>query len=79
VAEGRNRIYEREAPPGQLANSLLAHAEVDTLVSLDPERRYEDHVLYTALEPRRRRAGRGPHAPGVLGGAVRGLLPIPRA
>jgi len=51
VAEGRNRIYEREAPPGQLANSLLAHAEVNALVSLDPERRYEDHVLYTALEP----------------------------
>jgi len=51
VAEGRNRIYEREAPPGQLANSLLAHAEVNALVALDPERRYEDHVLYTALEP----------------------------
>lgn len=51
VAEGRNRIYEREAPPRQLANSLLAHAEVNALVALDPERRYEDHVLYTALEP----------------------------
>jgi tRNA(Arg) A34 adenosine deaminase TadA len=32
-------------------NSLLAHAEVNALVALDPERRYEDHVLYTALEP----------------------------
>jgi tRNA(adenine34) deaminase len=51
VAEGRNRVYEREAPPGQVANSLLAHAEVNALVALDPERRYEDHVLYTALEP----------------------------
>src|SRR6201999_3192788 len=44
VAEGRNRVYERTGPPGQLANSLLAHAEVNALVALDPERRYEDHV-----------------------------------
>jgi tRNA(Arg) A34 adenosine deaminase TadA len=51
VAEGRNRIYERDAPPGQIAGSLLAHAEVNALVGLDPERRYEDHTLYTALEP----------------------------
>jgi tRNA(adenine34) deaminase len=51
VAEGRNRIYERDAPPGQIAGSLLAHAEVNALVALDPERRYEDHTLYTALEP----------------------------
>lgn len=51
VAEGRNRVYERVGPPGQLANSLLAHAEVNALVALDPEQRYEDHVLYTALEP----------------------------
>jgi tRNA(Arg) A34 adenosine deaminase TadA len=51
VAEGRNRVYEKTAPPGQIANSLLAHAEVNALVGLDPERRYEDHTLYTALEP----------------------------
>jgi tRNA(adenine34) deaminase len=51
VAEGRNRIYEPTAPDGQIANSLLAHAEVNALVGLDPERRYEDHTLYTALEP----------------------------
>jgi tRNA(adenine34) deaminase len=51
VAEGRNRVYERAAPAPQIANSLLAHAEVNALVALDPERRYEDHVLYTALEP----------------------------
>jgi tRNA(adenine34) deaminase len=51
VAEGRNRIYERSAPGRQLAHSLLAHAEVNALVGLDPERRYEDHVLYTSLEP----------------------------
>jgi tRNA(Arg) A34 adenosine deaminase TadA len=51
VAEGRNRVYERTAPTGQIANSLLAHAEINALVGLDPERRYEDHTLYTALEP----------------------------
>jgi tRNA(adenine34) deaminase len=51
VAEGRNRVYEKTAPAGQIANSLLAHAEVNALVGLDPERRYEDHTLYTALEP----------------------------
>jgi tRNA(adenine34) deaminase len=51
VANGRNPIYERRAPPGQIANSLLAHAEVNALVGLDPERRYEDHALYTALGP----------------------------
>jgi tRNA(Arg) A34 adenosine deaminase TadA len=51
VARGRNRIYEQSAPPNELANSLLAHAEVNALVGLDPARRYEDHLLYTALEP----------------------------
>jgi tRNA(Arg) A34 adenosine deaminase TadA len=51
VAEGRNRVYEKTSPPGQIANRLLAHAEVNALVGLDPERRYEDHTLYTALEP----------------------------
>lgn len=51
VATGRNRVYEPDGPPLQLAHSLLAHAEVNALVGLDPERRYEDHVLTTSLEP----------------------------
>jgi tRNA(Arg) A34 adenosine deaminase TadA len=51
VAAGRNRVYEGEAPAPQIARSLLAHAEVNTLIGLDPERRYEDHVLYSSLEP----------------------------
>jgi tRNA(Arg) A34 adenosine deaminase TadA len=50
VATGRNRVYELDAPVPQIANSLLAHAEVNALVGLDPERRYEDHVLYSSLE-----------------------------
>jgi tRNA(adenine34) deaminase len=51
VAEGRNRVYERTAPQPWIARSLLAHAEVNALVGLDPEQRYLDHVLYTSLEP----------------------------
>jgi tRNA(Arg) A34 adenosine deaminase TadA len=51
VAEGRNRVYERTAPQPWIARSLLAHAEVNALVGLDPDRRYLDHVLYTSLEP----------------------------
>jgi tRNA(Arg) A34 adenosine deaminase TadA len=51
VARGRNRVYEPEAPRGQLADSLLAHAEVNALAGLSPVRRYEDHAVFTALEP----------------------------
>ncbi len=51
VATGRSRMYERDAPSPELANSLLAHAEVNALIRLDPHGRYEDHTLVTALEP----------------------------
>jgi tRNA(adenine34) deaminase len=51
VARGRNRIFEDEAPRGQLAGSFLAHAELNALACLDPVRRYGGHVLYTTLEP----------------------------
>lgn len=51
VATGRNRVYEPRTSRADLAGSLLAHAEVTALVQLDPARRYEDHVLYTSLEP----------------------------
>jgi hypothetical protein len=82
VAEGRNRVYEPAAPPRQLANSLLAHAEVNALLALDPERRYEDHVLCspprccrpsssaatrTATWCARSRSGRPPRSPSRSG------------
>lgn len=51
VAEGRNRIFESQAPPGELAGTRLAHAEVNALAHLDLSRRWEDHTLYTSLEP----------------------------
>jgi len=51
VSSGRSRMYETGAPIPELANSLLAHAEVNALVRLDPRRRYEHHTLVTTLEP----------------------------
>jgi tRNA(Arg) A34 adenosine deaminase TadA len=51
LARGRNRIFERDAPPSQLASSRLAHAEVNALAQLGMGRAYRDCVLYTTLEP----------------------------
>jgi len=51
VATGRSRMYEPSAPAPELADSLLAHAEVNALIGLGPGRRYEDHSLITTLEP----------------------------
>jgi tRNA(Arg) A34 adenosine deaminase TadA len=51
VARGRNRIFEAHGPPDELANTRLAHAELNALRRLSPARHYRDHVLYSALEP----------------------------
>ncbi|MEU1117300.1 MULTISPECIES: nucleoside deaminase [unclassified Streptomyces] len=53
VARGRNRSQEAAAtaPPGQLAGAAIAHAEVNVLGQLTAARRYEDHRLFTTLEP----------------------------
>jgi tRNA(Arg) A34 adenosine deaminase TadA len=51
VAEGRGRRYEKTGPPGQLANAHVAHAELNALAGLAPERHYQDHALLTTLEP----------------------------
>jgi tRNA(Arg) A34 adenosine deaminase TadA len=51
LARGRNRIFETDPPPSQLANSRLAHAEVNALAQLAMGRTYGDCVLYTTLEP----------------------------
>jgi tRNA(Arg) A34 adenosine deaminase TadA len=49
VARGRNRIFE---PDGSaLAGTRLAHAEVEALAALPSSTRYQDHTLYSALEP----------------------------
>ena len=57
VTRGRNRIFEDSAPPGQLAGTYLAHAELNALAGLpsQPVRHgsgpYDRHTLYTTLEP----------------------------
>jgi len=50
VSRGRNRIFNTAAD-GQLAATRLAHAEMNALVRLRASRTYQDHALYTALEP----------------------------
>jgi tRNA(Arg) A34 adenosine deaminase TadA len=51
VAEGRGRRYEKTGPPGHLAGTHVAHAELNALAQLGPDRHYEDHALLTTLEP----------------------------
>jgi tRNA(adenine34) deaminase len=50
VATERNRVYGQDKPPLG-AGRLLAHAEMNALLHLDPEVRYERHSLYGSLEP----------------------------
>ncbi len=51
VAEGRGRRFETAAPPRQLAWTSVAHAELNALAQLAPDRHYPDHALLTTLEP----------------------------
>jgi tRNA(adenine34) deaminase len=51
VAEGRGRRFEATAPPRQLAWTPVAHAELNALAQLAPDRHYPDHALLTTLEP----------------------------
>ena len=50
VARGRNRILDEPGARG-LGRSRLAHAEINALAALESSRRYEDHMLLSALEP----------------------------
>jgi tRNA(adenine34) deaminase len=52
VSRGRNRLREQAAPPRQVCDSQLAHAELNALLELkvgSPE--VHDYALYTSLEP----------------------------
>lgn len=57
VSRGRNRIFDESAPAGQIAGTYIAHAELNALAGLpaveghDGLTPYEDHTLYTTLEP----------------------------
>ncbi len=50
---GRNRINEIAAPPPLIANTRLAHAEMNVLVQVQPDQFAEmgTGILYTSLEP----------------------------
>ena len=50
LTRGRNRRFESGSPVGQLANTNIAHAEINALASLPPGD-YTDCVLYTTIEP----------------------------
>ncbi len=50
VRSARNRVNDRDGPPGEIFGSALAHAETNVLARL-PFRRDEDLVLTTTLEP----------------------------
>lgn len=50
VTVGRNRVSDKEAPPGRLRSTFIAHAELDVLGQLQPSD-YRGHTLWTTLEP----------------------------
>jgi len=50
IAAGRNRIFDPDRPPGQLAGAWIAHAEVNALLQL-PADHYEDFVVTSTTEP----------------------------
>jgi tRNA(adenine34) deaminase len=52
VSRGRNRIIDTSAPSGQIYNDMLAHAEINALLTLklDQESRHEA-ILYSTMEP----------------------------
>lgn len=50
IATGRNRRLDETPPPGELAGSAIAHAEMNALATLPPGN-YAEFTLYTTLEP----------------------------
>ena len=50
VAFGRNRVSDKQAPPGRLRSTFIAHAELDVLGQLMLGD-YRHHTLWTTLEP----------------------------
>jgi tRNA(adenine34) deaminase len=56
IATGQNMVYagspaSPDGAPQRLVRSLLAHAEINALAGLTPERRYAGCHLVTSLEP----------------------------
>jgi tRNA(adenine34) deaminase len=50
VHAARNRIFDREGPPGEIFGSSLAHAEMNVLARLE-FRRHRNLILTTTLQP----------------------------
>jgi tRNA(Arg) A34 adenosine deaminase TadA len=50
VAEGLNHVYGAQRAAGTLMGTVLAHAEVNALIHLEPGH-YPEHTLYSSLEP----------------------------
>jgi tRNA(Arg) A34 adenosine deaminase TadA len=50
VGVGRNRVSDKEGPPGRLRSTFIAHAELDVLGQLMPGD-YQHYTLWTTLEP----------------------------
>jgi len=50
ICSARNRVNDRDGPPGEIFGSALAHAEANVLARL-PFGRREDLVLTTTLQP----------------------------
>jgi tRNA(Arg) A34 adenosine deaminase TadA len=73
VGAERNRIFE---PHDGIVGTRLAHAEVLALAHLASSERYDDHVLYSTLEPCSLCAGAALHS---TVGAVRYLAADPWA
>ena len=50
IAKGRNRIFDSDRWPGQIAGAWIAHAEVNALLQL-PADHYEDFAVTSTTEP----------------------------
>ncbi len=51
VGQARSTRHEDIQVPGQLANTRIAHAEVNALAQLPMQGSFQQHVLYTNVEP----------------------------
>jgi tRNA(Arg) A34 adenosine deaminase TadA len=51
VSEARSRRRDEIAPPGELAGTRVAHAELNALARLPNDAHYADHALFASVEP----------------------------
>ncbi|MBL7547477.1 nucleoside deaminase [Frankia sp. AgB1.9] len=51
VGQGRSTRHDDIALPGQLSNTRIAHAEVNALAQLPCRGSFQQHALYTNVEP----------------------------